>query len=613
MNGQPRRTDPHSSALVGLHTLKGYLGGSSLPRLARSRVLWGVAGAIVLALIPAALVPTWGQAPTPLSLDKKLETFFTPRSSDKSSAEIATGPVRLDGRKLFLIAAAAVGDEEQNSLTPIEERTEDIEERLNQIASSDFNPATLQVSVEIDPISNLPVISVNGQYLMTVTSLDAELQGGGPARRAADLTQIVKIALNRAKQERQLEFLQRQGILAGGITLLIITGSSSIVHWQRHLKAQRENILAQLPASTPSPVAVSPAANPVNLEAVQEQMTLRQQRNLIALQRRLLQVGQLAIWGGGAFVILGLFPYSRWLQPLILLGLGAPLKVLGIVLGTSVAVRITAVLVDRFFQALQEGEFLSPRASQRLALRVSTFSLVLKRTLGIGFVGIGTLVSLATVGVNVGPLLAGAGIIGLAISFASQNVIKDIINGFFILLDDQYAVGDVIVVGEVGGFVENMNLRITQLRNDEGRLITIPNSQVTIVENLSKDWSRVDLKIYVAYDTNVHQAFKVLEQVGLEMLQEPVWRKSILESPEVLGVDELKNTGIMIRVWIKTQPLQQWNVAREYRSRLKLAFDQAEISIGIPQQSVKITHLNSNSQVDSAWQKEQKPTDPVGK
>ncbi len=563
-----------------------------LPRLGRSqRITCGVASAIILGFAPALVPQAWGQAPkAPLDLSQ-LERFLTPRPS---SEEIATDVVRLDGRRLFLVAAPAIDDEskQRSSLTPIEERIKNIQESLNRIARSDFNPARLKVVSNLDRSSGLSVISVNGQYLMTVTSLDAGIQGGEPTGRAETLTRIIEVALIRAKQERQLGFLQRQGWLAVGITLLMISASGGIAQRQKGLKARRERILAQIPAnSTTSPLTVdSPDVSSIDMAVVQEQMTMGQQRNLNAIQQRLLQAGQLAIWTGGTFAILGLFPYTRWLQPLVLSGLRGPLNVLGIVLGTSIVVRLSAVLVDRFFQALQEGEFLSPKASQRLALRVSTFSLVLKRTIAIGVVGIGTLISLSAIGVNVGPLLAGAGIIGLAISFASQNLIKDIINGFFILLDDQYAVGDVIVVGKVGGFVENMNLRITQLRNDEGRLITIPNSQVTIVENLSKDWSRVDLKIYVAYDTNLQQAFQVIEQVGLEMRQEIVWRKSMLEPPEILGVDELQHAGVMIRVWIKTQPLQQWNVAREFRCRLKLAFEQAEISIGIPQKLIKFNN-----------------------
>jgi small conductance mechanosensitive channel len=182
--------------------------------------------------------------------------------------------------------------------------------------------------------------------------------------------------------------------------------------------------------------------------------------------------------------------------------------------------------------------------------------------------------------------LAGAGIIGVAISFASQSLIKDMINGFFILLEDQYGVGDVIIVGEVSGLVENMNLRITQLRNDEGRLITIPNSAITIVQNLSKEWSRVDLRIDVAYSADIDQALALIEQVAHDMSRDRPWSDLILEPPLLLGVDKLDHAGATVRLWIKTQPLKQWEVAREYRRRLKLAFDKAGIPFGVPQQSL---------------------------
>jgi small conductance mechanosensitive channel len=183
------------------------------------------------------------------------------------------------------------------------------------------------------------------------------------------------------------------------------------------------------------------------------------------------------------------------------------------------------------------------------------------------------------------PLLAGAGIIGLAISFAAQGLIKDIINGFLIILEDQYAVGDVIVIGDLGGLVESMNLRVTQIRNNEGQLITIPNSAISIVQNLSKEWARVDLSIRIAYDTNPDQALDVLRKLGQEIYQEQIWREKIIEPPEVLGIDDLQHSGMLIRIWIKTQPLQQWSVAREFRRRLKLVLEQENIAIGIPQQA----------------------------
>lgn len=135
-------------------------------------------------------------------------------------------------------------------------------------------------------------------------------------------------------------------------------------------------------------------------------------------------------------------------------------------------------------------------------------------------VGVGFLVALSAIGVNIGPLLADAKILGVAVSLGSQNLIKDAINAFFIILEDQYAIGDVINVANVGGLVENMNLRITQLRDAEGRLITIPNSEIKVVANLSSNWSRADLAIPVAYYNDVDKALEVIDTVAQEMSRE---------------------------------------------------------------------------------------------
>lgn len=545
------------------------------PRKSRFSAPCALIGAMIL-IMPTAVTEAWGQTPLIPGLEQ-VEQVLTSRS-DKFTSDT----VRLDGHKLFQIAVPTVSDAKIS-------RTRIIEKRLDQFAKSNADPAKLAIASDTedtDQGNELAVIKINDQYLMTVTTLDAELQGSTPPVLAEEWTQIIKEALVRAKQERQLEFLIQRSGWTAGIALSMILGSAAISRQQRRSSSWREVFLAQTPTG-PTPFTTgSSDTGPVSMAAVHDQAVWRQQRNLNVIQRRLLLAGQAVVWGGGTFLILGLFPQTRWLQPLVLSGLQGPLKVLGVVLGTSLAIRTSAVLIDRFFATLKEEQILAPEESQRLALRVSTFSLVLKRTIAVAWAGVGVLVALAAVGVNIGPLLAGAGIIGLAISFASQSLIKDVINGFFILLDDQYAVGDVIVVGDVGGFVENINLRITQLRNDEGRLITIPNSAISIVQNLSKDWSRVDLKLYIDYDTDLHQALDVIEQVGLEMSHEKVWRKKILEPPEVLGVDELQHSGVMIRVWIKTQPLEQWTVAREYRRRLKLALDGKGISMGVPQQTL---------------------------
>jgi len=178
------------------------------------------------------------------------------------------------------------------------------------------------------------------------------------------------------------------------------------------------------------------------------------------------------------------------------------------------------------------------------------------------------------------------GIVSVALSLAAQNLIRDAINGFLIILEDQYAVGDYIKVGEVGGMVEKINLRITQLRDAEGKLITIPNSEIKIVANFSSNWARADLFIPVAYQTDVNKALELIGRVAEEMSHDSLWREHILESPQVLGVDNFGERGVMIRVWIKTEPLKQWSVSREFRRRIKVAFDEAGIPIPLPQQQV---------------------------
>nr|WP_238718316.1 mechanosensitive ion channel family protein [Petrachloros mirabilis] len=263
-----------------------------------------------------------------------------------------------------------------------------------------------------------------------------------------------------------------------------------------------------------------------------------------------------------------------------------PLKTLGVILAVYGLVRLSNILVDRLFLVLQEDTLPVSLRSKRLTLRFSTVSRVAKNILGLLWVVIGLLTVLAILGLDLGPLLAGAGIIGLALSLASQNVLKDMINGFLILLEDQYGVGDIVIVGTAAGLVENMNLRITQLRNTQGNLITIPNGQIDIVENLSKEWARVDLSIPIALSADLDQALHLIKAVADSLSQDPLWKGNILEPPQMLGVDDLGVGGATLRIWIKTQPLKQFEVGREFRHRLKLAFDKAQIALGVPQQSL---------------------------
>lgn len=547
----------------------------------------GIAVAALLTVMPPA---AWGQSPSPaaspsVSFTPKLDLPNPIATLGSSDTTIVTGDVRLDGRKLFTIATPAVNPQpnQSNETLPVQERVEKIETTLNTLVKEGFDPKNVSVVYTIDSQSGQPVVTVNDRYLMTVTSLDAQIQGQEVERWAQELTQTIKKALLQAHQERQSDYLVRQALLAGQILLGVAIASWVIAGIQRRLKRQQE-LLKSL-ATEEAEILPDPrrTTDGPALASVRVRMDERQQRNLKDVQRRLLQLAQIVIWSSSIFAVLGLFYFSRRLQPLIF---STPLKVLGTLLITYVVIRISSVLIDRFFGSVVVQDFISPDRSQRLALRVSTFSRVLTNVIAAFCMIVALLSILSTLGVNLAPVLAGAGILGLAVSFASQNLIKDMINGLLILSEDQYAVGDVIQIDKVSGLVEYMSLRITQLRNAEGRLITIPNGTISVVENLSKDWSRVDLAVTIAYDADVDLALELIQQVGAAMSRDPDWQSKIPEPPEVLGVDEFSNAGITIRIWIKTAPLEQWKVAREFRRRLKLALDRAGIAIGVPQQSL---------------------------
>jgi Mechanosensitive ion channel len=180
---------------------------------------------------------------------------------------------------------------------------------------------------------------------------------------------------------------------------------------------------------------------------------------------------------------------------------------------------------------------------------------------------------------SLGPLIAGAGIVGVAVGFGSQNLVRDFISGIFMLMEDQYGVGDVVDAGPATGTVEGVGLRTTRLRDVNGTLWHIPNGEIRRVGNRSQGWARALVDVEVAYSTDLDDATRTIEQVAHDLAADPHWASKILEQPEVWGVEELGPDGIRVRLGAKTRPLEQWKVARELRARLKVAFDQAGIEV----------------------------------
>lgn len=548
--------------------------------------------ALVLGLVSQGgggwISPVLAQEGTAIPGLSELETLAPPEVQalfSSQGGDLAKAPVYLDGRVVLHVAAPAQAAERPTGLTA-PERARAIERRLYDIAQRQRSPEDLTVTRDLDDQSNQPIIAVNGEVLMTVTSLDAELAGTSSLKfRAIELSQDVRRALGRYYQERQPPFLWRQTRWAGASGLGVLLISGAITRGQRRLR-QRQRQRREA-ASTPTPAEPS--------TALRHTLINRHQERVYRMQRQGLRLIQLALWLGWGFYFIGLYPYSRWLQPWLISLLRLPFRFFLIVLLAYGLIRLSEEWLDRLFLAMQDRAGLTQERSQRLALRLSTFAEVVKGIVAVAIGLVAILIMLSQLGVQVGPLIAGAGILGIAISLASQSLIKDIINGFLILVEDQYGVGDVIIVGNVAGFVETMNLRITQLRNEEGRLITVPNGQIAVVENLSKEWARVDLAIPVGLTADIDQALALVEDIAQAMSQDGIWGSLILEPPLLLGVDKLDHVGATIRLWMKTQPLKQWDVAREYRRRLKIAFEQAGIPIGVPQQRVALVQGGNDS------------------
>ena len=264
-----------------------------------------------------------------------------------------------------------------------------------------------------------------------------------------------------------------------------------------------------------------------------------------------------------------------------------------------IAMLLADKIVDFFIDyALErwarEGQEIDPN-SNRYTLRANTYSKALTNGTTILFSFLGIVLTVIVIGINPS-FLAGAGAFAAIFAYLSRNVLEDMINGVLILATDRYAVGDVIDLGGgLSGFVEDMNLYTTCLRNLDGQLIAIPNGKISNVINSTKNWSRVNFTLKISWNSDLKKALEIMQQVAEKMLSESQWKEMILEPVDILGIDELSHDGILIHLLIKTQPMQQWLVGREFRLRVKQALDEAGISLGVPQREVAVIQSPSPS------------------
>lgn len=262
------------------------------------------------------------------------------------------------------------------------------------------------------------------------------------------------------------------------------------------------------------------------------------------------------------------------------------LRILLVLLAGYVGVRFLHTAVRRLEEVLiRTGERteLVPGATRK---RVTTLTgLLLTLSLVVVWVIVG-IICLDQLGLDVTPILAGAGIVGLAVGFGAQNLVRDVISGFFMVLENQVRVGDVAIVNGTGGLVEAITFRTIVLRDLAGVVHVVPNGAITTLANMTKGWSGYVIDVGVAYREDTDRVVEVMKEVAEDLRKDPRLGPSILEPIEVFGVDAFKESEVTIKARLKTVPIQQWNVGREYRRRLKKAFDARGIEIPFPHRSL---------------------------
>jgi small conductance mechanosensitive channel len=270
--------------------------------------------------------------------------------------------------------------------------------------------------------------------------------------------------------------------------------------------------------------------------------------------------------------------FGRFLMPLVVL--------VGWYVADKLLVKIMGKAFEQGISKVRNGKDKKMNAHERAARvkRLETLKGLVVDLLRWGFGAVAILTFLSTLGVNIMPILTGLGIAGLAISLAAQNIIRDFLNGIFVVIEDHYAVGDVVKIGEYFGLVENFTLRTTHLSDLDGNYIIIPNSNITDLVNATKYWSQAQVVVGVSYDSDTRKALGIMEKVAKELRE--AFPDKIQEEAQIQGILSFDDSSVSLRALIKTFPGEHWFIGREYRLRLKEAFDAEGIVIPFPQMDV---------------------------
>lgn len=261
--------------------------------------------------------------------------------------------------------------------------------------------------------------------------------------------------------------------------------------------------------------------------------------------------------------------------------LGHGLKIAVIVIIALIINKFGGIFIEKAVRrAVASDHFLSEQAEKK---REDTLIKIFSATIRVLVWLLAIMMSLQEAGIEIGPLLAAAGIAGLAFGFGGQYLIRDLIGGLFIIIENQYRVGDVVSFDSVSGVVEDITLRMTTLRDMDGTVHHVPHGEVKTVSNLSKHFARINMNIGISYNADLEKVISVVNAVGKDMADDPEWKDRIIKAPHFLRIDDFGDSAVIIKIYGDTKPSEQWSVAGELRKRIKVAFDKEGIEIPFPQ------------------------------
>jgi small conductance mechanosensitive channel len=515
--------------------------------------------------------------------------------------DLIYGSVQLDGRNLFDVAAPSpISDgAPPQGVSPVDVRIKRIENRLKTFLREHLRTQQdlESLRVIVTQLNTLYVVQASTAdmadfvSLVTITDDDTEIYGIAAPEVGALFAEQIERGLARAYRERETSYIQK--VVAWAAVFLLIACLLSFVLWrlsQRTRRRQRQ-LREELRSLPPDFIPAGDGDTPEEVDWAEDRRAtkynLKRQLNRQRTHLRGVVLAQGLLWLLTISFCLRLFPQTRSVGLLLL---NRPMAVAftwgSIMLIWQANLYITERLVWFF---LQHDETVSAKKQERLQKRLPTLADTLKGFVQALLLIIGIVLSaLFIFGFSGFQLFASAGVVGVAASIIFQSALQDVISGAMLLWHDAYAIGDIITIGDSAGQVEAITLLMTQLRSADGELISLRNGTIHHIKNLTKEWSRLNLAIDVALNTDTDKALHLMGETFEAMSREAEWRTSILEEPDILAIDRLAHSGVTLIIRAKTAPMQQWSVTREYLRRLKQSFDEAGVEFGVPQQNIQL-------------------------